>query len=70
MMFFKPLPVFHRAVVLPLETMLLSEFDKDCSFTTGSAGARGKGTMFKNQNISENNRFPFDLESLNPKNTG
>lgn len=36
--FFKLLPEFHRAVVLPLETMLLSEFDRDCSFITGSAG--------------------------------
>lgn len=27
---------FHRAVLLPLETMLLSELDRDCSFTTGS----------------------------------
>lgn len=33
-------PVFHRAVVLPLETMLFSEFERDCSFITGSA----KGT--------------------------
>lgn len=32
------LPAFHRAVVLPLETMLLSEFCRDCSFITGSAG--------------------------------
>lgn len=33
-------PVFHRAVVLPLETMLFSEFDRDCSFTTGSVKRR------------------------------
>lgn len=41
--FFRLIPVFHRAVVLPLETMLLSEFDRDCSFTTGSAGGDRNG---------------------------
>lgn len=41
--FFPPIPAFHRAVVLPLETMLLSEFCRDCSFITGSV--RGKGRV-------------------------
>lgn len=30
-----PAPAFHRVVVLPLDTMLLSEFDRDCSLITG-----------------------------------
>lgn len=40
--FYFSIPAFHRAVVLPLETMLLSEFCRDCSFITGSVRGGGR----------------------------